>query len=424
MRIIPFEVRKIKTVKSFVNRHYYSLCFFVFFVLYLSIIPGDCKVWKIDGSTYSFFVVDFSVGFCSRILQGAIFNLFFDTANTTNVSIFWSVSFLFTAAVICFFAEKVILKTEPEYRKAAILTFLFFFAGPCTFAMHFRTIGLIEFFWVSCIVLFFLVLQKKQLWFLIVPISVMMIFYYYAAIICYVPLLAILLLYKISTLTDKKDRRYLTAVFFGAVILSVFFTFYFVFFERSNLNYTMEEFDNILLSRGVENNGLYYFNFAFYRHMDNFMDDPDINLPKVEESTSPLMAFKVILQQITVTLRLISFSHITLIALLLILPILIYIYRYIIKEMKNTRGNKLKSFTLFCMAALFPFTLITGLCLSTDVLRWISNAFAPLFVTFIYAVHKNNDWKTVHDDIKSIPLSYLIPYYLVYAFTTFLPDAK
>ena len=136
------------------------------------------------------------------------------------------------------------------------------------------------------------------------------------------------------------------------------------------------------------------------------------------------MAFKVILQQITVTLRLISFSHITLIALLLILPILIYIYRYIIKEMKNTRGNKQKSFTLFCMAALFPFTLITGLCLSTDVLRWISNAFTPLFVTFIYAVHKNNDWKTVHDDIKSIPLSYLIPYYLVYAFTTFLPDAK
>lgn len=417
-------MRKIKTIKSFANRHYYALCFFAFFILYLTIIPGDCKIWKIDDSTYSFFVVDFSIGFCSRILQGAIFNLFFDTANTTNVSIFWSVSFLFTAAVICFFAEKVILKTEPEYRKAAILTFLFFFTGPCTFAMHFKTIGLIEFFWVSCLVLFFLVLQKKQLWFLIVPISVMMIFYYYAAIICYVPLLAILLLYKISTLNDKKDRRYLTVVFFGAVILSIFFTFYFVFFERSNLNYTMEEFDNILLSRGVENKGLYYYNFAFYRHMDNLMDDPNYNLPKVEESTSPLMAFKVIMQQISVTLRLISFSHITLIVLLLILPILVYIYRYIISEMKKNRDNKLKTFSLFCMAALFPFTLITGFCLSTDVVRWISNAFTPLFIAFIYAVYKNNDWKSVHKDINSIPLSYLIPYYLVYAFTTFLPDAK
>ncbi|MGN1316889.1 MAG: hypothetical protein ACI4VW_07490 [Acutalibacteraceae bacterium] len=381
-------------------------------------------MWQINDVTYCFYAVDFSLGFCSRIIQGAIHQLLFNTVNTTTVTVYWSAIFVFTAAVICFLAEMIILKTEPEYRKTAIITFLFFFTGPCTFSMYFKVFGLIDFFWLFSMALFFLVLQKKQLWFLTVPISVFMIFVYYSAILCYVPLLAILLLYKIATETKKKDKKYLTAIFFASVILCLFFTFYFVFFERSNLNYTMEEFDNILMSRGVEEGSLYYYNYSYYRHLDNFTENTGAYLPTVDENSSPLLAFKVIMQQLSVTFKLIDFSHITLISLLLILPISAYIYRYIIREMKNTRDNKLKRFSLFCMLALFPFTIITGLCLSTDVVRWISNAFTPLFIAFIYVVFKNNDWKSVHNDINSVPLSYLIPYYLVYAFTTFLPDAK
>lgn len=417
-------MRKIKKIKSFVNNHYYGLGFFVFLMAYLVIVPGDGKPWIVDDMSYSFYAVDFSVGFCSRILQGAIFNLFFDTVNATNISIYLSIILTTTFAVICFLAEKVVLSVDPKYRRSAIIIFLFFFIGTCTFSMHIKTVGIVDSFWLFAAALAFLCLQKKQMYFLVVPLFVFMIFIYYPALLCYVPFLAIILLYKISVTTEKREKKYLTAIFFISVISAVLFAFYFIIFERSNINYTIEEFHDLLADRGVKSGYFFYYDYAFYRYIEHFEENNQTTLPSFETGSSPLMAINVILQQMAITLHLIDFSYVTLLVFLLILPIVIYIYRFIIKEIRITKNNKLKRFAMVCMLLLFPATMFFGMCFSTDVVKWISNAFLPLFASFIYVLYKEKErvWEIIDKDIHSIHTSFLLPYFLVYGFTLFFPD--
>ena len=416
-------MRKINAIKSFAKSHYYAFCLFAFFIIYVAIVPGECKPWVVNDVTYSFYAVDFSLGFCSRIIQGALHNLIFGSISYVTATIYLICIFVVTVAILCFLAEKLLLSIYPKYRKTAIIILLFFITGPATFAIFLKTFGIIDFFWVFSTALFLLTLQKKQLYFLAIPIFVFMVFVYYAALICYVPLLAIILLYKLSTTTDKKEKRYLTIVFFVACALAIAFSVYFVAFERSNLNYTMEEFDNILISRGVDEGNLYYYNYSYYRHLDNFEENTGNELFNVTDTNSPFAVPLVLLQQIIVTLKLIDFSHVTLIVLLLISPILVFIYRILIGEFKATKDNKLKKFTLLCTLVLFPFILLAGFCLSTDVVRWISNAFTCLLFAFAYILYKERDHlaEKVHTQLAG-KTALLIPYFIVYSLTTYLPD--
>ena len=418
-------MRKINAIKSFAKSHYYAFCLFAFFIIYVAIVPGECKPWVVNDVTYSFYAVDFSLGFCSRIIQGALHNLIFSNISYVTATIYLICIFVVTVAILCFLAEKLLLSIDPKYRKAAIIILLFFITGPATFAIFLKTFGIIDFFWVFSTALFLLALQKKQLYFLAIPIFVFMVFVYYAALICYVPLLAIILLYKLSTTTDKKEKRYLTIVFFIACALAIAFSVYFVAFERSNLNYTMEEFDNILISRGVDEGNLFYYNYSYYRYLDNFEANTGNELFNVADTDSPFAVPLVLMQQIIVTLKLISFSHVTLIVMLLILPILVFIYRILFGELKASKENKLKKFTLLCTLALFPFILFAGFCLSTDVVRWISNAFTCLLFAFVYILYKERDHlaEKVHNQLAG-KTALLIPYFIVYSLTTYFPDLQ
>lgn len=416
----------IKNIKTFTNKHYYGLCLFAFFIAYMAVIPGECKPWIVNDVTYSFYAIDFSVGFCSRVVQGALYNLFVKTPSPLTVSIYLTVIFIITAGIISYIAEKVILQTDSKYRKTAVIIFLFFLVGPSTFAMYLKIFGLIDFFWVSATALSLLCLQKKQLYFLIVPLAVFMVFVYYGAILCYVPFVAIILLYKISAEQEKKEKRYLTAVFFAMVIIAIAFAVYFAAFERSNLLMTMEEFDSFMINRGVDAGNLYYYDFSFYRYTESFMENNELYLPDADDSVGFGAFVKLILQQLFVAITLKNFSYVTLLVSLLILPIVIYIYSFIIRVLKHTEKNPVKIFSLICAMIFFPFVIVAGFCFSTDVVRWIANAFLPFFAIFIYVLYKEKEWawEVVDKDINSIRTTFLIPYFLVYSLTTFLPDLQ
>lgn len=395
-------------------------------MVYMFVVSGECRPWVVNDVTYSFYAIDFSVGFCSRVIQGALYNLFVDTPDMFSVSVYLTIIFVVTSALIAYILGKIITQLEPTYRKTAIIIFLFLLTGPCTFGMYLKIFGLIDFFWVSATVLSLLCLQKKQLYFLVVPLAVFMVLVYYGAILCYVPFLAIVLLYKISCSQDKKEKRYLTAVFFAMVVTTVFFTVYFVAFERSNLVFTQEEFDNFLISRGVDEGNLYYYDFSYYRYTESFMDNNDMYLPDSVEGTSLSTFIMLVFQQIYVGIFLKNFTYVTPLVLIIIMPVVIYIYRVLVKAMKNAGKNHLKKFALFCAMVFFPFVLVAGCCFSTDVVRWISNAFLPFFALGIYVVYKEKNylWEIVNNDFTSMHTGALLPYFVVYAMSTFLPDAQ
>ena len=396
-------------------------------MIYLIIVPGNSEPWKVNDVMYSFYVVDFSVGFCSRILQGAIVNWIFDSANETNITIFLNVLMVFTFMVYSHLAEKVLLNIDSEFRKSAVLFLMLFFTGPCAFSIFVKVVGLIDFFWIFSTAIFFLIIRKKQLYFLIVPLFVFMVLIYYASLLSYVPFLALMVLYTISYAKEGKQRKYLTIVFFVSVIAAFLLGVYFVVFERSNLNYTFEEFNEFLTSRGVDEDHVFYLDYALYRKTTgkHYADMGFENLPTGQLTDSPLDFLNVIKQQVMVNVRIFRFTQATPVVCLLLAPIVFYIYRFIINKIKQEKENKLRCFTLICVLLLFPATIITVLCFfSMDLVRWVTNAFIALFVSFFYILYKdgNKGWGIVHRDVQSINFYIFIPYYMIYAFTVFFPD--
>lgn len=343
-----------------------------------------------------------------------------------TVSIYLIAIFIVTFGAVSFLAEKFIKSTDAQYRKSAIILTLFFLTGPATFAVLVPVFGMIDIFWVFSAALSILCLQNKKLYFLVVPLTVFMVFVYYGATLCYVPFLAIVLLYKISVTADKKEKKYLSAVFFTMAALAVFFTVYFVVFERSNLTMTMEEFDRFLIERGVGEGDLYYYNFSYYRYIDSFVENTGIVLPEADDATSLSEIIKLLFQQIWVSVSLKKFTYITGLVLAVILPVLAFVYFLLMIFFKKAKGNNLKRFSLFCAMALFPFVVVAGLCFSTDVVRWIGNAFLPTLALFMYILYKERAWamELVHNSLTAIGTTTLIPYYLVYSLTVFLPDLQ
>lgn len=396
-------------------------------MIYLIIVPGDSEPWTVNNVMYSFYVVDFSIGFCSRLLQGAIVNWIFGSANETNITIFLNVMMVFTFMIYSHLAEKVLLNIDAEFRKSAVLFLMLFFTGPCTFSIFVKVVGLIDFFWVFSTAIFFLIIKKKQLYFLIVPLFVFMVLIYYASLLSYVPFLALMVLYTISCAKEGKERKYLTVVFFVSVIAAFLLGVYFVAFERSDLNYSLEEFNEFLMSRGVNKDHLFYLDYALYRKIPaGHYGHLDFVEAYSEQTTdSPFTVFAVIRQQILNNSKIFVFTESTPIICLLLAPIVFYIYRFIIKKIKQERENKLRCFTLICVLLLFPTTIITVLVFfSMDLVRWVTNAFIALFVSFFYILYKdgNKGWEIVHKDVQSINIYMFMPYYLIYAFTVRFPD--
>lgn len=413
-------------IKAFTRKHYYGLCLFAFLFIYCAVVPSEGRPWIVNDATYSFYAIDFSIGFCSRVIQGALYNLIFRIPDYLTVSIYLMVIFIITFGAVSYLAERFIKSVDAQYRKSAIIITLFFLTGPATFAVLVPVFGMIDVFWVFAAALSMLCLQKKKLYFLVVPLTVFMVLVYYGATLCYIPFLAIVLLYKISMTEEKKEKRYLIAVFVAMVALTIFLTVYFVVFERSNLTMTMEEFGEFLMSRGVSEGDLYYYNFSYYRHLDGFEENGFLEIPEFDAGSSPAEVIKVLFQQAWISIFVKEFTYVTPLVAALILPVLVFIYKFLIMFFKKAKGNNLKRFSLFCGMALFPFVIVAGFCFSTDVVRWIGNAFLPTLALFMYIIYKERAWamELVHGTLNNIGTTTLIPYYLVYSLTVFLPDTQ
>jgi hypothetical protein len=72
------------------------------------------------------------------------------------------------------------------------------------------------------------------------------------------------------------------------------------------------------------------------------------------------------------------------------------------------------------MMVLFTFTLIIGRFLSTDSLRWFSNALIPIFSFLFYIIFKANEEtkEKIIGMISRIPIINIVVYYAVYAIFT------
>lgn len=412
-------------VKKIWNKHYYSICFFAFLLIYSLTVPTSLQPWHACNVSLAFHAVDFSMGFCSKILPGAIYNIFFDSVTFFKVTLYESILLILFFVAVSVLLEKVMLSIDSQYKKSATIMMLFFLTGPVTFGGYVKQMGMIDVYWLFLTAFFLFALYNKKTRLLLPIIAVLCVAVHYSAIICFVPFFALLILYKASCTDDKKEKKLLNINFFVTVILSLASTVYFVIFEKKNLTYSREEFDKILLDRGVLETNLNYYDFAFY----NYSEGNEEFLSELEMNFDLGYLFDVIWQQIGTNqtfFKTLSSGEIWITAAFifaLIVPLVVFVFKAFVTVIKKNKENKIKVFSLVCMMLLPVATLGCCFLFSTDLIRWILHAFLPLFVSFIFVLYYEGKemWKLVHEKISAVPSGLLIIYFMVYSLSVFDP---
>lgn len=407
--------------KNIFYKHRYGLFFFVFLMAYSFIVSGDMQVWKVDDITYSFHVVDFSLGFCTKLLPGAVCNLLFGELTRFKVSVYLNILIAICYFIVSLLLEKILLAVDKEHRKTFVILFAFFLTGPATFSIYTDAFCWLDFYWLFAAVLALVCLCKKQLYVFVLPLMLVAVMVHFASILCYVPFIAIIMLYKISCTDDKKEKTYLWIIWVLTVVSALGLTLYMVVFEVENVTVTMEEMNSMLEARGVMN--FKYYDFAFFRDevadkMPEYYTAETLGVVNnIDMTQSPVkIFFDMIMQQIYINVNVSTIKedikHIVMIA-----PVVFFLYRVTAYKLKRSSDNRLKQFSVFCAMALFFVTLFFGYLFSTDNIRWLSHSLTPLFAFLLYMYYKEGDEyrNAVTDFLSKIPATVLICYLSIYA---------
>ena len=96
----------INKLKTYFNRHYYALIVFEFCIIYSCTILGDFATYGVDKAVSAIHAVDFGMGFCSKLIPGAIYNIFFDNVSKIKTSVYLIILLIGFFFVLSFMIEK------------------------------------------------------------------------------------------------------------------------------------------------------------------------------------------------------------------------------------------------------------------------------------------------------------------------------
>lgn len=406
----------------------YAACIFIYTLLYNAVFVRNFTLPETGTATYSFHAVDFSVGFCTKLLPGAIFNLLPGEISSTKIIIYESILLILFFAALSVMLGKFIISSPEKYRKTAIILSFLFVTGPCTFSIYAYRIGMLDVYWVFLAALAVFFMQNKYLRWCMPVICIAAIFIHISAMIAYIILFAMLLLYEYISAEDKKEKRIWGTIFLLSVFVSVVTFGYFIIFEKSNLTYeNMEDFDNWLAARG---GGGYYYDYALYgKYTFESTETFNFNEVLIPVSFSPTIELFVnkVLNQILFNLELIKYSNIPpyvmILLLALVIPLLIPLYKTAKSKMKENKKNIISVFFWLCIFIQVPFTIACALLTSVDVTRWTAHAFTVAFTIFLYMTYKEKDNILAVTDkyFSSFPLWQKVLYCGIYALTIFDP---
>lgn len=403
-------------VKEKLYDHRFGLFFFGFLMLYSFVISGNMQPWQVTNFSYSFYLVDFSLGFCSKLLPGAICNLLFNNITETKVNIFLTLLIILCFILVAAFLEKFYNAVEEKYKQTYFILFAFFLTGPATFSIYFELFCWLDLFWILAALIAVLCLCKKELYIFTVPLMFVAIMSHYGAIICYVPFVAVYMLYKIYITENKKEKKYLVIVWTVLVISSISLAFYMITHELENITLTHEQLIEFLSERGIEDTE--YMEYAFFRRVkdidpqeffgENFSSvllEIDKNQPAIK------VFFDTLSQQIQVTNRLVDFGYV-IDKYIIVLPIVIFLFYIYVREIISSKGDIFKQFVLLCCLGLFVLSAFFGVLLSTDKMRWLSHGLIPLFSMLFYMMYKE---RAVAERVKTVVEKFPLWFVFIFA---------
>lgn len=405
--------------QNIIVRHKYMLAFLMLIAISL-FIGGNDRLPDCNKVTYSFHVVDFSIGFFSRILPSQIY--LWIIRNPTYRS-FWVYSMVVFYAVVvgtAYLLEKVFLRASDENKIAYGYIICLFCISGVIFQIFYRSLGMHDFYWVIALVIFFLLLQNKKTWFLIPLCYLFAVMSNYGALFCYIPLMSIILLYEAGSRTEKSEKRYLLIVFATCIVATVLVFVVLMYNEQFNNHMTKGELHTLMQNRGSKY--FKYVDYAYFRDYRTRIANSDVvikHFDLVKSDAVPSFLKEVINRfayQLYLTHRLTleivnadpdTYKVYSCLVLIGVFYVSLY-YKCLVPFYKS-RKDKLKKFACFCGMALFWFIFLGGITFSNDKIRFFHNATICIFTFSLYLMYKEEKefGYIVAANIKKIKSIYL-----------------
>ena len=118
-----------------IKRHKIGLACFLYLLLYHWAYINNGTMWSVNPVTYSLYVMDYSMGFCSRILPGAVYGALIGKYEYAPVSAFVTVFFLLLLAAAAFYMEHFFTAAAPGQQNTCLMLIFLFLSGPFTFGI-------------------------------------------------------------------------------------------------------------------------------------------------------------------------------------------------------------------------------------------------------------------------------------------------
>lgn len=369
-----------------IKQHKIGLAGFAFLLLYDWLIVNNGAFWSVNPVTYSLYVLDYSMGFCPRLLPGAVYKALVGVYEYAPVSAFVTVFYLLLAALVSFFMERFYAVAPQKERKICLVLIFLILAGPFTFGIYIREFGMLDLYWVVLFAIGLLLLPKKRLKWLIPLCLIGMSFVHFAALLCYAAVLLLLLFFFAAKAEDQNEKRQYYILFALCLLVTVGLSGYFIQFERENLVYPVAEFNEILRSRGVTFPE--YLDTTLYRMTDSSVAEQtrDIARYDVDPSSTGIVRFIQWLLHYAWGAFAFSQQYSRLwFFFLLELPLAVLLIALLLSYVKREKGNKPKRFCAVFMILLFFGTSVVAFLFTTDNVRWLAHALTGLFIS-TYAV--------------------------------------
>ena len=396
----------------------------LFIMAYQFVIVNQGRPFSANSITYAFYAVDYSMGFCSRMLPGAVYNLLVGVYNMQAVSAFLYVLYFAFVLLLSFLLEKFVCAFPENKQEVYFLMFLFL-TGPFTLEIFFKEFGMLDFHWALLFAIACLFLRHRFLRFLIPLLVVLMNMTHYGAMICYVAAVLLLLLFFSVKATTKQERYVYLLLFFITLLVGIGSTVFFLINDSNDLVYSLQEFDKILSEE--RHSASWYYDFYLYKYIPSDMLEAhpffkaanDLQFDGKIQSLSDLGLF--IISQIKTTF---SFEASSKFLTINFSSIFLFVFLgYILFAYFKENKNLIKRFLSFLFFALALLISLAGMLFSTDNTRWLGHSFIILFVFVFFVLYY--DYRAGIKKIQTLlskPNMFFVSVFLFfYAFTVIDP---
>ena len=408
-------------IKRFISAHRFF--FFTYFtvLLYNLLLVNNGRMGSIF---YSYHSVDFSMGFCTKLLPGAIYHLLVGVYNHAAIATYVRILFAIFWLIVCVLFERFYFSVEKKYKPSALFLCALLVLGPLSLSMYAREMGMLDFYWA----LFFfvsLLLVKSRIGKFFIPVFIFaMVLTHYGSILCYIPALLLIILYLTVTAESKREKKEYAILFAVGLVVALVSTGYFLAFEKSNLTYTVEQFNKILDSRGVDFKA--YYDFVFYRHYEPYVVDSGkdysiLEIPVVETDSPIKNVIAYVAYQIKFNIIATDFKKDWYIYI--VTALLAGFLVYLLVKCFKSASRKSEKAVIALMIAFSPFVL-GGWIFSADIVRWLALVVVVLLV-FIFVIagfgKENVALKSIEKFINTVRPKALAVIMFVYAFLPYSP---